>query len=54
MKPIAALTWHFGGLACVLIGAFVLWSWPAVLIVIGLWGMLGTVADAAMTVARSK
>lgn len=53
MKPIAKFAWHFGGLAMMLTGVTVLWGWPAFLIGLGLWAMIGTVIDIALAAARS-
>lgn len=52
MKPVIALCWFFGGLICALVGAYILAGWGAVLIGIGLFGMIGTSFDAIMRVAR--
>lgn len=45
MNPYLALAWHFGGLAAAVVGAAMLAGWPGVLIVIGLWSVLGTMFD---------
>jgi hypothetical protein len=52
MNDIIRLVWHFGGLAMVVAGTWELWGWAAVLIVLGIWAMLGTLVDIAVSNVR--
>ena len=42
------LIWHLGGLLAAAVGAGLLGGWPASLLVLGVWAMLGTLFDIAM------
>ena len=44
-NPILILVWHFCGLAAATAGAVLLCGWPAALIVLGIWAVLGTMHD---------
>lgn len=45
MNPLLALCWHFAGLLSAAIGAYMIWGWSAILIVIGAWLVFGTSLD---------
>ena len=46
MSPFVVLAWHFGGLAVAATGAALLNGWPGAMIIVGLWAVVATIADA--------
>lgn len=54
MRPAVIITWFFGGMGCLFAGSYMVAGWAGILIVLGLFSVLGVSFDAVMRVARGQ